>query len=65
MRLRASVELVTERKRIGTIVAYELVKELGIQAIRGVRSAPRLSELVMLHEAGKLKLPIRRVYPLE
>lgn len=63
--LRASTELVADRTRIGTIVAYGLVEELRVRAIRGPRSAARLSELVKLYEGGKLILPIRQTFPLE
>ncbi|MCM3748100.1 NADP-dependent oxidoreductase [Paenibacillus pasadenensis] len=63
--VRASVELVADRKRICTFVAYDIIEELGIPAVRGVRSAARLAELAELHANGKLRTTIRQTFPLE
>lgn len=63
--VRASVELVQDRNRICTFVAYDLTEELGLRVIRSQRSAARLAELVDLHSKGKLRIHIRRTFPLE
>ncbi|MGV2806299.1 zinc-binding dehydrogenase, partial [Clostridium perfringens] len=62
--LRASVELVGDRSRIGTIVAFDQVEELGVCAIRSQRSKDRLAELVQLYEQGKLKIHVSRTFSL-
>ncbi|MGG4345422.1 NADP-dependent oxidoreductase [Paenibacillus lautus] len=62
--LRASVELVGDRSRIGTIVAFDRVEELGVRAIRSQRSKDRLAELVQLYEQGKLKIHVSRTFSL-
>lgn len=63
--VRASVELVQDRNRICTFVAYDLIEELGLRVIRGERSAARLAELVELHSKGKLHIHIRQTFPLD
>jgi len=63
--LRVAVEFVQDKSRIGTIVAFELVEELGIRAIRSQRSAERLSKLIDLFNAGKLRIHIRETFPME
>ena len=63
--LRASVELVDNRDRIGTLVAYDLADELGVRWLRGARTAARLGELVRLWEQAKLAVHVRATYPLE
>lgn len=62
--LQASVELVTDRDRIGTIVDYAAVAELGVQAIRGPRTAARLGELLDLWSDGTLRVEVSRTFPL-
>ncbi|GAA0696122.1 NADP-dependent oxidoreductase [Kitasatospora atroaurantiaca] len=62
--LDASVELVAERDRIGTIVDYEAARRLGVRGLRGPRTAARLAELVELWEAGGLQLEIAATFPL-
>ncbi|AJY75918.1 NADP-dependent oxidoreductase [Paenibacillus beijingensis] len=63
--LRAAVELVKDKKRICTFFAYDLIEELGLRVVRGVRSAARLAELADLHSQGKLHIQIRQSFPLE
>src|SRR5690606_22224318 len=63
--LRATVELVADRNRIGTIVAFDIYQELGVRWLGSERSAARLSELTRLYRDGKLKIQLRRSYPLE
>jgi NADPH:quinone reductase-like Zn-dependent oxidoreductase len=63
--LRASLELVQNKKRIGTIVAFSLAEELGVRQIRSHRTVGRLAELVELYSHGKLKVHIRKAFPLQ
>ena len=58
----ASVELVEDRDRIGTIVDDRLAQQHGVRVVRAGRSPDRLAEMVALAAAGKLIMPIRR-YP--
>ncbi|WP_010277113.1 NADP-dependent oxidoreductase [Paenibacillus senegalensis] len=62
--LRASVNLVSNKERIGTIVSFDLSEKLGTVPIRSKRSAARLSELTRLYEQGMLRVTIARVFPL-
>ncbi|HJD81287.1 NADP-dependent oxidoreductase [Kitasatospora aureofaciens] len=63
--LAASVELVADRDRIGTVVDYPEAERLGVRGLRGPRTAERLAELVRLWEAGGLGLEIAETLPLE
>lgn len=62
--LRASVKLVSDRKRIGTIVAFDLSEQLGTIPIRSKRNLSRLSELTKLYEQGHLRVVISQSFPL-
>ncbi|WP_066303811.1 NADP-dependent oxidoreductase [Bacillus sp. FJAT-29814] len=62
--LRASVELVHDKKRIGKIVAFDLSEELGTIPIRSKRSVSRLSELTKMYEQGLLRVVISQIFPL-
>lgn len=62
--LRASVQLVKERDRIQTMVSFDLARELGIRPLEGTRSSARLEELADLYAEGKLKIHIRKAFPL-
>lgn len=62
--LHASVDLVKDKNRIGTIVAFDLVEQLGVRWIRSKRSASRLADLVDLFSQGKLDIHIRKTFPL-
>ncbi|RST59985.1 NADP-dependent oxidoreductase [Siminovitchia terrae] len=62
--LRASLELVENKDRIGTIVAFDLAEELGVRLIRSQRSVDRLAKLVELYSQGKLQIHIRKAFPL-
>ncbi|MBG9811322.1 alcohol dehydrogenase [Bacillus endophyticus] len=62
--LHASLELVENKDRIGTIVAFDLAEELGVRPIRSQRSVDRLAELVELYSQGKLQIYIRKAFPL-
>lgn len=63
--LDVSVELVKDRNRIGTLVDFGRVEELGVRAIFSQRSAARLQELADLYAAGKLHIEVSRAFPLE
>lgn len=62
--LRVAAELVKDKERVVTIVAFQLIDELGVRWIRSNRSASRLAELVQLYSEGKLRIHIRNTYPL-
>ncbi|MBO1416653.1 NADP-dependent oxidoreductase [Streptomyces sp. FH025] len=63
--LEASVELVADRDRIGTVVDYPAAERLGVRGLRAPRTAERLAELVRLWEAGGLRLEVAEALPLE
>ncbi|MFJ9459579.1 NADP-dependent oxidoreductase [Kitasatospora sp. NPDC101447] len=63
--LEASVELVADRDRIGTVADFEGAGRLGVRLLRTRRTAARLAELVRLWEAGGLRLEIAEALPLE
>lgn len=62
--LDASIALGIEPARIGTLVDFEDVQRLGVRAIRSQRSRERLEALVALHDAGRLRVHVRDIYPL-
>lgn len=63
--LAASLALVRDRERIGTLVDHAAAAALGVRRLRGARSAQTLARLAALCAAGELRLPVTRVYPLE
>lgn len=63
--LEASVEVVADRDRIGTVVDHATAQRLGLRVLRAQRTAARLAELVELWEAGGLRLEIADTFPLE
>jgi NADPH:quinone reductase-like Zn-dependent oxidoreductase len=62
--LRASMELVENKDRIGTIVAFDLAVEFGVWPIRSQRSVDRLADLVELYSQGKLQIHVRKTFSL-
>lgn len=62
--VRASLELVGQRERVGAVAFVPLADKLGIRRISTERSAARLTALLDLYTAGKLKLHIQETYPL-
>jgi len=60
----ASLELVSNRARILTIVDVAAREKYGLAQITGQRSAARLATLVDLWAQGKLQINVRRTYPL-
>ncbi|EME99677.1 NADP-dependent oxidoreductase [Streptomyces mobaraensis NBRC 13819 = DSM 40847] len=63
--LDASVELVADRDRIGTIVGFDRAPALGVRVLRTQRSAARLSALTGLWTEGRLRVEVSRTFPLE
>jgi NADPH:quinone reductase-like Zn-dependent oxidoreductase len=61
----ASVALVADRDRVGTLTGRDAAARLGIRLIGTQRSADRLAELVALWEQGGLRVHVRRTFPLE
>ncbi|MEU7486190.1 NADP-dependent oxidoreductase [Streptomyces sp. NPDC042319] len=59
-----SVELVGDRRRIGTLVAFDRVAELGVLGLFAQRSTERLRQLTALWADGGLHIEIARTYPL-
>ncbi|MFJ3883263.1 NADP-dependent oxidoreductase [Streptomyces sp. NPDC090077] len=63
--LDVSVELLENRERIGTLVGFDRIEELGILPLFSQRSTDRLRALADLYEQGGLRIEIARTYPLE
>lgn len=59
-----SLRLGVDRTRIGTIADYGAAEKYGVRRPGGERSAANLGELVELHSAGRLQLPIHLAAPL-
>ncbi|HEU4421365.1 MAG TPA: NADP-dependent oxidoreductase [Pilimelia sp.] len=55
----ASVELVADRSRIGTIVDDRLAADYGIRVVRAGRSPAWLAEMIALAGRGELVMPVR------
>ncbi len=60
-----SLELVSDRNRIGTIADYTAVEKYGVRRPGGDRSAHNLTELVELHMARRLEIPIYLAVPAD
>ena len=63
--LAASVELVADRSRIGTVAAGADVERYGIRRMSTRRSAGQLRELIELTEDGRLRVFVQRTFGLE
>jgi NADPH:quinone reductase-like Zn-dependent oxidoreductase len=63
--LLASLELVKDRDRIGSIVDPPTAVRLGVRAVRSDRSATRLTELLEFYRRGDLRVTIWKTFPLE
>lgn len=63
--LRASLKLVADKNRIGTIAAQGAAAELGLRSLRTKRSISQVDELIELYNAGCLKIHIQQAFPLE
>ncbi|MDG9688647.1 NADP-dependent oxidoreductase [Streptomyces sp. DH17] len=62
--LRVAAELVKDRDRVGTIFAFDAYQELGVRWIGSQRSAERLADLAALVADGKVKVHVRKTFPL-
>ncbi|MGI5214762.1 NADP-dependent oxidoreductase [Plantactinospora sp. CA-290183] len=62
--LEVSLALVPARDRIVTLVEHARAPELGVRTTRNLRSAARLAELADLYAQGRLRIHVRRTYPL-
>lgn len=60
-----SIELSGGPERVGTIADHGAVARYGVRRPGGERSAAKLAELVGLHTAGRLQLPIQAAVPLQ
>jgi NADPH:quinone reductase-like Zn-dependent oxidoreductase len=62
-----AIELGVAPRRINTIIDFEAVQRLGVQAqgTHSIASAPLLAELAKLVADGSLEIPIARTFPLE
>jgi enoyl reductase len=63
--LEASLKLVADENRIGTVAYQPAAERLGVRRLRTERSAEQLSELTDLYSAGRLRVSIQHAYPLE
>ncbi|GAA4569029.1 NADP-dependent oxidoreductase [Micromonospora coerulea] len=61
--IAASLALVPDRHRIGTLVDARAVSEHGILRVGG-RSTAALRQLVTLYDQGRLQIPIHATFPL-
>ncbi|MET9608705.1 NADP-dependent oxidoreductase [Streptomyces sp. NPDC006512] len=62
--LRVAAELVADKDRVGTIFAFGVHEELGVRWLSSQRNQERLSELAGLVDSGKLRVHVRRTFPL-
>lgn len=63
--LQASVKLVADRQRIGTVAFQPAADALGIRRLSTQRTADRLRRLADLHHRAQLTVEIQHTYPLE
>jgi enoyl reductase len=63
--LHASLELVADRNRIGTVAYQPAAEQLSVRRLSTERSAEQLSELTGLFTVGRLRASIHHAYPLE
>ncbi|MBM0230645.1 NADP-dependent oxidoreductase [Micromonospora sp. STR1_7] len=63
--LDASLKLVTDRDRIGTLVDLARADKLGVRPLRSQRSAQRLQAITDLYRTGRLILTVSETFPLD
>ena len=63
--LHTSLELTGDITRIGTVAFQPAAGQLGVRRLSTERSAAQLAELTSLYAAGKLRVEIQQIYPLE
>ena len=62
--LKSSVALIENRRRIVTVAFEPSAEHYGISRIGTQRSRDRLASLIALYEAGKLQVPVAKLFPL-
>lgn len=62
--LEASVALVKDKDRIGTVAYQPAADQLGVRKLSTKRSREQLAGLVELYVRGKLRISIQQAYPL-
>jgi enoyl reductase len=62
--MQASIELVADKSRVGTVTFSPLARQLGIRQLSTERSVNRLNELVTMYSAGQLRVNLQREFPL-
>jgi NADPH:quinone reductase-like Zn-dependent oxidoreductase len=62
-----AIELGVAPRRVNTIIDYDAVQRLGVnaQGTHSIATAEILAELVALVAEGRLEIPIARTFPLE
>jgi enoyl reductase len=63
--LQASLQLVPDRNRIGTVAYQPAAEQLGVRRLSTERSREQLRDLTGLYTAGRLRVSIQHAYPLE
>ncbi|GLQ89033.1 NADP-dependent oxidoreductase [Dyella flagellata] len=63
--IRTSVALTSDAARVVTLAFDPASERYGVKRIGTQRSTERLASLVALYEAGKLRVPVGRVFALE
>jgi enoyl reductase len=63
--LEASLQLVADRNRIGTIAYQPAAEQLGVRRLSTERSREQLRDLTDLYTASRLRVSIQHTYPLE
>lgn len=61
----AALELVADRRRIGTVADEAAAGKYQVRRLQPSRSSETLADLVRLHALGALQIPISATYPLE
>jgi enoyl reductase len=62
--LTASLELVADKQRIGTVAYLPEAAELGVRRLGSRRSTGQLRELTAAYERGELRIPVAEEIPL-
>jgi enoyl reductase len=62
--LQVSLDLVSDKRRIGTVSFQPAADSLGVRRLSTERSTAQLAKLTKLYTEGKLRVVIQREYPL-
>lgn len=63
--LEASLQLVADRNRVGTVAYQPMAEQLGVRRLSSERSHEQLVALTRLYIDGRLRVTIQQTYPLE